>query len=82
MLNSEAGSPVLWCWSMQHHGESPLSGLVTTSFLLKKAQPLSLLCHCCSPAKLCLTLCDPVACSTPGSPVLRRLPEFAQIRVH
>ena len=33
---------------------------------------------CCSVAKLCLTLCDPVDCSTPGFPVLHHLPEFAQ----
>ena len=26
-------------------------------------------CYCCSVAKLCLTLCDPVDCSTPGFPV-------------
>ena len=30
----------------------------------------------------CLTLCDPRDCSTPGSPVLQYLPEFAQIHVH
>ena len=27
-------------------------------------------------------LCDPIDCSMPGSPVLHRLPEFAQIHVH
>ena len=37
---------------------------------------------CCSVTKLCLTLCDPRDCSTPGSPVLQYLPEFAQIHVH
>ena len=37
---------------------------------------------CCSVAKLCLTLCDPLDCSTPGFLVLHRLPEFAQIHVH
>ena len=34
---------------------------------------------CCSVAKSCLTLCDPVICSTPGLPVLHYFPEFAQI---
>ena len=29
-------------------------------------------------AQLCPTLCDPMDCSTPGSPVLHHLPEFAQ----
>ena len=32
--------------------------------------------------KLCLTLCDPVDCSTPGFPVLHHLLEFAQTHVH
>ena len=33
-----------------------------------------------SVAQLCLTLCDPMDCSTPGFPV--HLPEFAQTHVH
>ena len=37
---------------------------------------------CCSVPKLCLTLCDPMDCSKPGSSVLHYLPEFAQIHVH
>ena len=37
---------------------------------------------CCSFAKSCLTLCDPMDCSTPGSSVLHYLPELAQIYVH
>ena len=32
-----------------------------------------------SVTQLCLTLCDPMNCSTPGSPVLHYLPEFAQM---
>ena len=39
-------------------------------------------CCCCSVVKLCLTLCDPMDCSTPGFPVLHYLPEFAQPHVH
>ena len=39
-------------------------------------------CCCCSVAKLCLTLSDPMDCSTPGFPVLHYLPEFAQTHVH
>ena len=35
---------------------------------------------CCSAAKSCPTLCDAMACSTPGSSV-HYLPEFAQIHV-
>ena len=30
----------------------------------------------------CPTLCGPMDCSTPGTPVLHYLPEFAQIPVH
>ena len=37
------------------------------------------LCHCCSVAKSCLTLCGLMDCSTPGSSVLQYFPEFAQI---
>ena len=34
---------------------------------------------CCSVARSCLTLWDSMDCSTPGSPVLHHLPEFAYI---
>ena len=40
-----------------------------------------LICYC-SVAKSCLTLCDPVDCSTPGLPVLHCLLELAQAHVH
>ena len=36
----------------------------------------------CSVAKLCLTLCNPLDYSTPGSPVLHYPVEFAQSHVH
>ena len=36
---------------------------------------------CCSVAKSCLTLCDPMDCSTPGYSV-HYLPEFIQLYVH
>ena len=39
-------------------------------------------CCCCSVAKSCLTLCDPMDCGTPGFAVLHHLPEFAQTHVH
>ena len=32
-----------------------------------------------SVAQLCLTLCNPMDCSTPGLPVYHQFPEFAQI---
>ena len=37
---------------------------------------------CCSVAQSCLTLRDPMDCSTPGFPVLHHLLEFAQTHVH
>ena len=37
---------------------------------------------CCSDAESCPTLYDPMACSTPGFPVLHHLPEFTQTHVH
>ena len=30
----------------------------------------------------CPTLCDPMNCSTPGLPVLHKLPEFTQTHIH
>ena len=35
-----------------------------------------------SVAQSCPTLCDPMDCSTPGLPVLHKLPEFTQTHVH
>ena len=37
---------------------------------------------CCSAAKSCPTLCDPMDCSTQDFPVLHHLPEFAKTHVH
>ena len=37
---------------------------------------------CCWVIKLCLTLCDPMDYSMPGSPVLHYLLEFAETHVH
>ena len=35
-----------------------------------------------SVAQSCLTLCDPMNCSTPGIPAHHRFPEFIQTHVH
>ena len=50
---------------------------------------ITLICHitmfsccCCSVAKSCPTLCDPMKCSMPGFPVLHYVLEFAQTHVH
>ena len=37
---------------------------------------------CCSVAPSCLTLRDPMDCSTPGFPVPQHLPKFAQVHAH
>ena len=39
-------------------------------------------CFCLSAVKSCLTLCEPMDCSTPGSSVLHHVPELAQMHVH
>ena len=39
-------------------------------------------CCFCSVTQSCLTLCNPMDCSTPGCPVVHYLLEFAQIHVH
>ena len=36
----------------------------------------------CSVTQLCLTVCDPMNCSTPGFPVLHQLPGLAQTYIH
>ena len=36
----------------------------------------------CSVAQLCLTLCVPMDCNTPGFPVLHHLPKFVQTHVY
>ena len=38
--------------------------------------------YCCSVSKLCLTLCNPMDCSSPGFPALHCLLEFAHTYVH
>ena len=43
---------------------------------------MSVHCFCYSVTKSCPTLCDPMDCSTPDSPVLHYLPQFSQTHVH
>ena len=47
-----------------------------------KGQLLNVLVQFSSVAHSCLTLCDPVDCSTPGLPVHHQLPEFTQTHPH
>ena len=39
-------------------------------------------CCCCSVIQSCLTLCDPMNCSTPGFSVLHHFLEFSQTHIH
>ena len=50
-------------------------------FQLGKGVCQAVYCRC-SVTKLCLTLCDPMDCSTPGFPALHYFLEFAQTHVH
>ena len=36
----------------------------------------------CSVTQLCVILCNPMDCSTPGFPVIHYFPEFSQTDVH
>ena len=40
------------------------------------------ICCCCSVAKSCPTLCNPMDCNMPDLPVPHHLLEFAQVHVH
>ena len=70
-----------------HQTSSPLciqqlTSVVCITWALHPLAPSINCSCCCSVAKSCLTLCDPMDCSTPGSSVLHCLLEFAQIHVH
>ena len=77
-------------WQAAVHGvaksQTQLSNLAThstygheNSFL---AIYLELNIQFSSVSQSCLTLCDPMDCSTPGFPVHDQLPELAQTHVH
>ena len=59
------GKGSLYCWEISYINLSPN---VTQK-------------SCCSAAKSCLILCNPMDCSMLGFPVLHHLPEFAQVHV-
>ena len=59
--------------------------LLQTTFVATKCLPINccfLRNYCCSVAKSCLTLCDPMDGNISGSPVLHYLLEFAQTHIH
>ena len=69
-----------------HTAHVRIEGKASVVFIFKfhlcSILPL-MICNCCLVAKSCPAFCDPMDCSTPGSPVLHyHLLEFAQIYVH
>ena len=69
-----------WFWSP---GGGKLSLLLPFPLLFASSNGAR--CHSVqysSVAISCPTLCNPMDCSTPGSPVLHCLPEFTQVPVH
>ena len=64
-------------------GGCPFKGLFPMSVPRELERGSFILVHqFSSVAQLCLTLCDPMDCSTPGLPVHHQLPEFTQTHVH
>ena len=57
----------------------PLSHLIKTSVLLDSSHSWS---QFSSVAQSCLTLCNPMDCSTPGLPVHHQLPDTTQTHLH
>ena len=55
---------------------------ISNVYLMNRLMGWLLRYCCCSVAKSCLTPCDSMDYSMPGSPVLHCLPELAQIHVH
>ena len=45
------------------------TNLTKSTFTLKSYKIIQGHCYCCLVTKLCLTLCDPMVCSPPGSSV-------------
>ena len=68
------------CPTLESPSASSVLGISQARIL--KWVPISCGSCCCSVAQSCLTLCDPMECSTPGFPVLHHHPQFAQIHVH
>ena len=83
-------------WWATVHGATKESGTIHDNaatnqffqyYLLKRLSPLYILSFLSSiqfssVAQSCLTLCDPMDCSTPGLPVHHQLLEFTQTHVH
>ena len=82
----EHGNPLQYSCLEKSHGQRSLAG--STPCGRTESDPtehLSLFKHSLTVVVQLLShflLCDPMACSTPGSSVLHCLPGFAQIHVH
>ena len=73
-----------WIWlSNKHfHFYTTLTGILHSNYTLYYLCQVPISLHFSSVTQSCLTLCDPMDCSTPGLPVHRQLPEFTQTHVH
>ena len=70
----------LWPHELQHTRPPCPSGCYTYITVSTKSIQ-KYLCCCCSVAKSCPTLCNPIDCSTWGFRILHHLPELAQAHV-
>ena len=79
------------CISLYLHGASQHGSFSSqTSYMVRKYVLLAcqmkaefpFVTYCCSATQSCLTLCDPMDCSTPGLSVPHHLLKFAQVHVH
>ena len=86
MRNFNWGLKLLWKYFLFIFQKTALpTGFVPAaklSWVQVPAEALSSSLCRCSVTKLCLTLCDPMDCSTPGLHVHHQLPEFTQTHVH
>ena len=64
------------CYTMDNYAISQNYIIKNTNDITNIYQSVS------SVVQLCLTLCDPMDCSTPGFPVLHQLPESSKTYVH
>ena len=67
-------------WTEKPGRQQPILGKLNTSFFMMRNQQIR--SQFSSVAQSCLTLCNPVDCSTPGLPVYHQLPESTQTHVH
>ena len=86
MRNFNWGLKLLWKYFLFIFQKTALpTGFVPAaklSWVQVPAEALSSSLCRCSVTKLCLTLCDPMDCSTPGLHVHHQLLGFTQIHVH